>query len=170
MRKFCSFDETRWFIPFFTRTCLPLFTQDVHEHGSYHRISQWMQTFCVLACLLIPLSRVLLEKLTVSQLVEKFTTLYGTRRFITTFTNACPLSLSWARWIRSMSPHPTSWRSILIVCSHLSLSLQSGLYLSGFPTKTLYTSFLSPICATFPAHLILLDLITWTIFGEESVC
>jgi len=30
-----------------------------------------------------PLSRVLLEKLTVSQLVTKFGALYGTRRFIT---------------------------------------------------------------------------------------
>jgi hypothetical protein len=41
------------------------------------------------------------------------------------------------------------------------------LFPSGFPTKTLYTSLLSPIPATCPTYLILLDFISRTRFGEE---
>jgi hypothetical protein len=61
---------------------------------------------------LTPWSKVLLEKLIGSQLIKKFPAFYGTRMFITAFTNACHLSLSWARPIHFMTPHPTSWRSI----------------------------------------------------------
>ena len=64
--------------------------------------------------LLTPWSRVVLEKLTGSQLVNKFPAYYGTRRFITAFTSARHRSLSRASSIHSMPPHPTCWRSILI--------------------------------------------------------
>ena len=43
-----------------------------------------------------------------------------------------------------MPLHPTSWRSILILSSHLSLSIQSGFFPSGLPTKTLYAPLFSP--------------------------
>jgi len=46
--------------------------------------------------------------------------------------------------------------------------LPSGLFASGFITKTLYTAFLSPICATCPAHRIPTLSYWWTIFSAES--
>jgi hypothetical protein len=48
----------------------------------------------------MPWSRVLLEKLTRFQLVKKFTVFYGAWRFITAFTSAHHLSLSWVPGVR----------------------------------------------------------------------
>ena len=82
---------------------------------------------------LTPWCRVLLEKLTGLQLVKKFPAFHGIRRFITALTNVRHLSLSWASPIQFIYPHPTSWRSILILSTHLRLGLPSGLLSSGFP-------------------------------------
>ena len=57
---------------------------------------------------------------------------YGTRMFITAFTSARHLCLSWAGSIQSIRQHPSSWRSILILSSHLGLCLPSGF----FPSET----------------------------------
>ena len=116
---------------------------------------------------LTPWSRVYLEKLTGLQLVKKFLAFCGTWRFITAFTSAHHLSLSWASSIHSMPPHPTSWRFIIMLSSHLCLGLPSGLLPSGFPTKTLYMPVLSSIHTTCPTHLTLLDCTTWAILGDE---
>ena len=113
----------------------------------------------VLAYLLTPWSRVILEKLTCSQLVKKFPAFYGTRRFINAFTSALHLSLSWARSIQSMPSHPTSWRSILILFSHQRQGLPSALVPSGFPhPNPVYTSTLPHTCY-LPVYLILIDFL-----------
>ena len=100
------------------------------------------------------------------QIVKKIPAFYGTQRFITEFTSVRHLSLSWVSLIQFISPNPTSWRSIWILSSHLRLDLPSGLFPSGFPTKTLYTLLFSTIRATCPVHIILLYLITRNILGE----
>ena len=60
----------------------------------YMRLSSYLlpKFTYVLTYFLTPWSRVLLQKLTGSQLVKKFPTFYGTRRFITAFTSARHLS------------------------------------------------------------------------------
>ena len=93
----------------------------------------------LLTYILTPCSTVLLEKLSGYQLVQKLSAFNGTRLFITAFTSARHLSLSWASSIQSISPHPIPWRYILILSSLLGLGLPSGLFPSRFPIKTLYT-------------------------------
>ena len=141
-RKIASSANTLVFPSNFTATRL---------HVSVHYIT-------IIGCqikityLLTPWCRVLLDKLTGLQLVKKFPAFHGTRRFITALTSIRQLSLSWASPIQSIYTHPTSWRSNLILSTHLRQSLPSGLFLSGFYTKTLYTSLSSPIRATCAAH------------------
>ena len=117
--------------------------------------------------LLTPRSTALFEMLACSHLVNKFPLFYGTQKFITVFTSARHLSLSWARSIQSTPSHPTSWKYILVLSSHLRQGFSSGPFPSRFPNRALCTPLLSPLRATCPGHLILLDLITRTVFGEE---
>ena len=89
-----------------------------HQCGFRCNRSTYLFTY-----LLTPWCRVLLEQLTGLQLVKKFPTFHGTRRFITALTSVRHLSLSWASPIQSTYPHPTSWISILILSTHLRLGL-----------------------------------------------
>jgi len=113
--------------------------------------------------LLTPWCRDLLEQLTGLQLVKKFPVFHGTRRFITALTSARHLSIL-GQPIQSIVPHPTSWRFVLILSTHVHLGLPSGRFLSGFPTKNLYTPLFSPLWATCPFFSI---FITRTILDEE---
>ena len=96
-----------------------------------------------------------------------FPSFYGAGRFITAYTSAHHLSLSYATSFQSIPPHSTSWRSILILSSPLCLGPLSGFFPSGFLTKPVFAPFLSPKHGMCHAHFILLDLITQTIFGEQ---
>jgi hypothetical protein len=64
-----------------------------------------------------------------------------------------------------MLPHPTAWRSILIISSNLCLALLSGPFLQVFPPKPCMHLSCVPTHATFLAHL--LYLITQIIFVVE---
>jgi len=101
------------------------------------------------------------------QIAKNLPHFYGTGWFSTAFTSTCHLSLSWARLIQSISPQPTSLRSTLKLPSHLWLGLPSGLFPSCFPTIPLHTTFHSPIHATWPTNIIILDLISPATFGEH---
>jgi len=90
---------------------------------------------CFSPYLLTPRCRVLLEQLTGLELFKKFPAFYRTRRFITALTSLHHPSLPWASPIQSIYPHPTFWKSVLILSTHLRLRLPSGLFPSGFPTR-----------------------------------
>ena len=77
------------------------------------------------------------------------------------------LSLSWAKSIQSMSAIPLPQDLSKYYPPHLRQGLPSGLFPTGFLTKTLYTPLPSRIRAICPTSLILLDLIIRTIFGNE---
>ena len=133
----------------------------------------WLYTCCPVwtdTYLLTPWCRFRLEKPTGLQLVKKFPAFHGTRRFITALTSVHHLSLSWVSPIQSIYPHPTTWRSVLILSTHLRLGLPSGLLPSGFPTKTLYTPLSSPIRATCPAHLIVLPSVRRRCICLKNTC
>ena len=120
----------------------------------------------LIRCLILKIKkkggRALLEKL-----VKKFAAFCGIRKFITAFTRARYLSLSWAKSIQSMPHYHTSWRSILIF-SHVRLDLPSYLFPSGHPAKFLYAPIPPPIRVTCPSYVICRDLMARIILREDE--
>jgi hypothetical protein len=66
-----------------------------------------------------------------------------------------------------MPSHTVSLKSILILSPYICLGLPSGLSLSGFTTNTLYAFLFYTMCATWPTHLIILDMIYLLICDNE---
>jgi len=124
---------------------------------------------------LIPCSRAPLEKLTATQLLKIFSAFCGTRRFITVFTTAHHSTLSWVICIQSTTSHIISLRSVLILSSHLCVSLLSNLVPSGFSDQNLVCiSHLSHACyMPRPSQLPWLDQndnIWWHLEIMKLVC
>jgi len=96
--------------------------------------------------LITPWSRVLLEKLTGSQLVKKFPTLYGTQRFITAFASTRHLSISWARSIQLMPPPHLLQIQLNIILPSIPGSSKRPLSLRFPHQNPIYTSPLPHTC------------------------
>ena len=103
------------------------------------------------------------------QLVKKFPAFYGTRRFITAFTNARHLSLSWASSIQSITPHHTFWRSILILPPPFAPGCPKWSLFLRLPHQ--HPVYASPLPHTRPPGLtITLILLTWRIWWANNAC
>jgi len=106
-----------------------------------------------------PWSGVLLDKQIDFHVVKTFPSFNWTRRFITAFTSARHLSLSWASSIQSTSPTSHFLKIHLIIILPSTPGSPNWTFFFRFPHQNpVYSSPLpSPMRATCPACLILLD-------------
>ena len=87
--------------------------------------------------------------------------------FITMFSRIRHVSLYWISFIYFTPLQPISLRTTQALPWRLCIDLPSGLFLSGFPARTLFAFLITPVRATCPACFILLHLFTVIVFSEE---
>jgi hypothetical protein len=83
-------------------------------------------------------------------------------------TAACQRPLSSATWIQAAPSKTIFPIPIVILHFYIRLGLPTGLFPSGFPSKTFYAYHIFAISATCPANPILPDFVNLRIglFGE----
>jgi hypothetical protein len=104
---------------------------------------------------LLPPRRRALEKLPVAQIVNKFLSFYGSRRFISVHKNPTLVHILTHEFTPS---YPIYLRSILILSSNLRLRLPRRNLPSSFPIKILHTFLTSHVHTIHPilVHSIIL--------------
>ena len=132
-------DSSDWSFSWFFLALLDEFRNSIHPLTEIF--------FSVLTYLLTPWSRVLLEKLTGFAANQIPRILWNPK--VHSRTDKLPPP--------APQPLPTSWRSILILSSHLRLGLPNGLFPSGFPNKTLCTPLSSSIHTTSISFFLILS-------------
>ena len=110
-----------------------------------------------------------LENIIVTHLVKMFPIVYWTQKFITVSTRPHNWPIPWAGK-QSLQTTLLFLQDILILSSHLYLCLPSGLFPSGFPTKTLYIFLFYSMCATCSTHFIFLDITILIYYIWNTVC
>ena len=154
------------FAAWWLQWCLPWFCVSLPE--------MMLLTYCyLLACLLTYLLTYFMERSPSWEVncfsdSQEIPQILWNPKLITAFTSVCHLSLSRARSSHFMPPHPTSWRSILILSSHLYLGLPSGLFPQvSLPKPCIHLSSPQYMLHIPPSLSFVSIFITRTLFGEE---
>ena len=98
-------------------------------HDNLHLLYEYRPQLWMYSCSwLAPWSEVVLENVAMSQLFKKFPAFDVTWRFITVFTRARHLSISWARWIKPVPFQPIYLINFNIILLSISRSSKWSLF------------------------------------------